>query len=314
MVTKAIERAQNTVEGRNSEIRKDVLKYDEVMNEQRKVIYAFRNQIIDGEDLQERTRESLEATITELVQSACPSEYHEEWELDRLIAELAQYYPTRFSAEDLHEATNSGQVIESVVTEAFEYYDEHSASMPGGEETARQIERDVMLQIIDQRWRDHLAEMDYLREGINLRAMGNQDPLVAWQREGFTMFGQLIESIDDDYLRYILHVEAQVEAAPEPDMARAVYQAADDPVAGTNTLTAAMFADAGGIVDPTEEAVVPTRAQTGTQAPPRPNVASNGANGAAAAPIVKGAQQKVGRNDPCWCGSGKKFKLCHGAA
>ena len=105
--------------------------------------------------------------------------------------------------------------------------------MPGGEETARQIEREVMLQIIDQRWRDHLAEMDYLREGINLRAMGQQDPLVAWQHDGFDMFGQLMDAIDDDYLRYVLHVQAVVEPAAEPDLAQAVYEAADDPVAGT---------------------------------------------------------------------------------
>src|SRR5579875_3092592 len=104
--------------------------------------------------------------------------------------------------------------------------------MPGGAETARELEREIMLQIIDARWREHLAEMDYLREGINLRAMGQQDPLVAWQREGFEMFGQLIDAIDDDYLRYILHVQAVVEPAPEPSLADAVYEAADDPVAG----------------------------------------------------------------------------------
>src|SRR5271165_4419514 len=102
--------------------------------------------------------------------------------------------------------------------------------MPGGDETARQIEREVMLQIIDQRWRDHLAEMDYLREGINLRAMGQQDPLVAWQKEGFDMFGAMIEAIDDDYLRYVMHVQLIEEPAAGPDLAKASYQAAEDPV------------------------------------------------------------------------------------
>ncbi|MHB1585231.1 MAG: preprotein translocase subunit SecA, partial [Acidimicrobiales bacterium] len=250
MVTKAIERAQNTVEGRNSEIRKEVLKYDEVMNEQRKVIYARRLQVIDGEDLEEHTRELLETTIESLVQSACPSDFTEEWELERLLKEISQYYPTEFSVDDLAEATSVGQIVESLVADANEYYERHSASLPGGEEDARQIEREVMLQVIDQRWRDHLAEMDYLREGINLRAMGQQDPLVAWQREGFSMFGQLMTAIDDDYLRYVLHVEAIAEPPPEPDLARAVYEAADDPVAGAVALSAQLLADRGAQLDP----------------------------------------------------------------
>ncbi len=326
MVTKAIERAQNTVEGRNSEIRKDVLKYDEVMNEQRKVVYARRLQVIDGEDLEDRTRELLESTIESLVQSACPSDFVEEWELERLLKEVTQYYPTEFSVDDLAEATTVQQVVESLVADALDYYDRHSASLPGGEEDARQIEREVMLQVIDQRWRDHLAEMDYLREGINLRAMGQQDPLVAWQREGFSMFGQLMESIDDDYLRYVLHVEAITESASEPDLARAVYEAADDPVAGTVALSAQLLADRGTQLAPIAAAGV-TPADGGLSAAPAPGGpggATPGRTGRAGAPaavdeetlvpVVKAPQEKIGRNDPCWCGSGKKFKLCHGAA
>jgi preprotein translocase subunit SecA len=306
MVTKAIERAQNTVEGRNSEIRKDVLKYDEVMNEQRKVIYAHRLSILQGEDLHDRTVELIEETLTGLVQAACPSDYPEEWELERLVSEVSQYYPTQFSPADLAEATSAEQVAQSLIAEALEYYEARSEAMPGGVETARQIERDVMLQIIDQRWRDHLAEMDYLREGINLRAMGQQDPLVAWQREGYSMFGQLMEAIDDDYLRYVLHVEA-VANPVEPDLARATYEAADDPVAGTLALAPVLMADRGAQVDPTVQAVP---------------IAGNGRAGRSAAgqqigetlvPTVKAPHEKIGRNAPCWCGSGKKFKLCHGA-
>src|SRR6202034_3719770 len=243
MVTKSIERAQNTVEGKNAEQRKEVLKYDEVMNEQRKVIYARRSQVIDGEDLQASTEELLEVTLEALVRSACPSDYTEEWDLELLVNELTQYYPTQFSPEDLAEGTSATQVVASVQTEALEYYETHSASLPGGEETARQIERDVMLQIIDQRWREHLAEMDYLREGINLRAMGQQDPLVAWQREGFSMFGQLMDAIDDDHLRYVLPVEALAQQTEEPDLARAVYEAADDPVASTQAIAPLVLAD-----------------------------------------------------------------------
>jgi preprotein translocase subunit SecA len=328
MVTKAIERAQNTVEGRNSEIRKEVLKYDEVMNEQRKVIYARRLQVIDGEDLEAHTRELLESTVESLVQSACPSDFAEEWELERLLKEISQYYPTEFSVDDLAEATSVGQIVESLVAEANEYYERHSASLPGGEEEARQIEREVMLQVIDQRWRDHLAEMDYLREGINLRAMGQQDPLVAWQREGFSMFGQLMTAIDDDYLRYVLHVEAIAEPAPEPDLARAVYEAADDPVAGAVALSAQLLADRGAQLDPIGAAP----GDGSLAAPPVPTVAGGGGAGLAPerrggrgrqpapveeetlVPVVKAPREKIGRNDPCWCGSGKKYKFCHGAA
>ena len=145
---------------------------------------------------------------------------------------MTQYYPTKFVADDLADATTVGQVTESILTEALELYADRDETIPGGEETARQLERDIMLQIIDQRWQDHLAEMDYLREGINLRAMGNQDPLVAYQREGFAMFGKLMDGINDDYLRYVFHVQVLTEPAAEPDLDRASYIAADDPVQG----------------------------------------------------------------------------------
>ncbi|HUO48756.1 MAG TPA: preprotein translocase subunit SecA [Acidimicrobiales bacterium] len=303
MVSRAIERAQNTVEGRNAEIRKDVLKYDEVMNEQRKVIYARRHQIIDGDDLRERTEELITLTVEGLVEEACPGDYAEEWDLERLVAELAQYYPTRFSASDLAEADTPAQVADSVLAEALAYYQARDEMFPGGADEARQVEREVMLQIIDQRWREHLTEMDYLREGINLRAMGQQDPLVAWQREGFSMFGQLMDSIDDDYLRYVLHVQVVAETQ-EPDLSRASYVAAEDPVGGASLLEAF-------------RATAPEAAQ-GTGGPPPAQAASPNGGGRtmveeSQAPLVKAPTEKLGRNDPCWCGSGRKFKLCHGA-
>ena len=328
MVTKAIERAQNTVEGRNSEIRKDVLKYDEVMNEQRKVIYARRLQIIDGEDLHARTEELIEGMVGSLAAEACPSDFQEEWNLELLLKEISQYYPTQFSVDDLSEATDVGQIIESLAAEGLEYYEQRSQDFPGGEDQAREIEREVMLQVIDQRWRDHLAEMDYLREGINLRAMGQQDPLVAWQREGFSMFGQLMDAVDDDYLRYVLHVEAITEPVTEPDLAQAVYEAADDPVTGAVALANRLLADQGLNVAQLDQALAGPEqlAEAQAQNPPAPRPATssrrpprsaapaaspeNGAVGRAPAP----ADEKIGRNQPCWCGSGKKYKLCHGAA
>src|SRR6202521_2836756 len=308
MVTKAIERAQNTVEGRNAESRKDVLKYDDVMNEQRKVIYRRRNQIIDGEDLREETVELLESTMTAVVASSCPSDYPEEWDLPRLVTEITQYYPTKFVADDLAGATTVGQVTESILTEALDLYAERDETIPGGEEIARQLERDIMLQIIDQRWQDHLAEMDYLREGINLRAMGNQDPLVAYQREGFAMFGKLMDGIGDDYLRYVFHVQVITEPAPEPNLVRANYLAADDPVQGDGAITAA-FAAATPAQLEEAAAAVGLPGGNGAQAGVTNRLSEDGES---QVPIVKSEREKIGRNEPCWCGSAKKYKFCHG--
>ena len=292
MVTKAIERAQNTVEGRNAETRKEVLKYDEVMNEQRKVIYRRRLQVIDGDDLHDRTTELLQEALTRTVLESCPSDYPEEWDLPALVLEIGLYYPTKFSVEDLSQAGTQGQLIESIATEALDHYENRAETMVGGQEAAREMERSIMLQIIDQRWRDHLSEMDYLREGINLRAMGQQDPLVAWQREAFAMFGTLIESIEDDYLRYVFHADSVSTVPSEPSLSEAVYEAADDPVPDTGI---------GALADPRRI----------------PGAIDRDAMFAAEetmTPLVKDETEKVGRNDPCHCGSGKKFKHCHGAS
>jgi preprotein translocase subunit SecA len=309
MVTKAIERAQNTVEARNAEIRKDVLKYDEVMNEQRKVIYARRLQVLEGEDLRDHTLELIENAIQSLVADACTG-YAEDWDLPRLLAEVSQYYPTRFTVEELAEADSSELITDSLLQEAVGYFEQRETSMPGGADTARQIERDVMLQIIDQRWREHLAEMDYLREGINLRAMGQQDPLVAWQREGYSMFGQLMDAIDDDYLRYVMHVEVLLQAPSEPDLGSAQYQAADDPVLGSAALLGAAVPAAPPAEPQAGNGAAAAVHQTAGTVATMP-VAEGGAE-VSQAPLVKSDREKIGRNEPCWCGSNKKFKLCHG--
>ena len=228
-----------------------------------------------------------------------------------------QFYPTGFTVADLEQAATTEDLVESIVEEALEYYEKHSESMPGGAEMMRQIERDVYLQIMDARWRDHLSEMDNLKDGIHLRWTVQADPLNAWQQEGYSMFGQLLEVIDNDYLRYILHVEAVQQPAAEPDLDRAVYAAAEDPVAETSALASALLAEQGANVAPQQSVLnAPAPAATGNGSgngkaqikrpnPPDPN---------ALVPIVKEQHEKLGRNDPCWCGSGKKFKLCHGAA
>ena len=186
MVTRAIERAQGTVEARNAEIRKNVLQYDEVMNEQRKVVYLRRQQILDGADLRDDMLESLADAVEHSVEVFCPNDFQEDWDLDGLLAEASTYFPTKFTAEELARADRADDVYESLLAEATGYYHQREEQL--GPDVVREIERRVMLSIIDQRWREHLYEMDYLQEGINLRAMGQRDPLVEWQRDGFEMF------------------------------------------------------------------------------------------------------------------------------
>ncbi|MBK5224672.1 MAG: preprotein translocase subunit SecA, partial [Acidimicrobiia bacterium] len=229
MVTKAIERAQNTVEQRNAEIRKNVLKYDEVMNEQRKVIYRRREQILQGADLRKEAFEALAEAVDGTISTFCVSDFTDEWDLDGLVVEVATYWPTQLTATDLAEVTATDDLYDVLMAEASSYYEEREVTL--GEEVMRQVERTVMLRIIDQKWREHLQEMDYLQGGINLRAMGQKDPLMEWQREGFDMFGQMMTAIAQDFVKYVMHVEVAVKAPTpdeEPKVSDVQYSAPDD--------------------------------------------------------------------------------------
>ena len=176
MVTKAIERAQNTVEQRNAEIRKNVLQYDEVMNEQRKVIYARRDQILDGADLRVEAIEYLAEAVDATIGTYCVSDYTEEWDVEGLRNEIGTFWPSKLTIEDLQQCLATDELYGVLMAEATAYYEAREEEL--GADTMRNIERQVMLRIIDQRWREHLYEMDYLQGGINLRAMGQKDPLV----------------------------------------------------------------------------------------------------------------------------------------
>ncbi|MHB8670905.1 MAG: preprotein translocase subunit SecA [Acidimicrobiales bacterium] len=301
MVSKAIERAQGTVEARNAEIRKDVLKYDEVMNEQRKVIYRLRQQIMDGESLRDKVLEDLAVSLERIVATFCPTDYAEDWDLEAMLTEVALYFPTRFVVDELRQAPGTDDVFESLLAEAVGYYEQRETEL--GAEVLREIERRVMLSIIDQRWREHLYEMDYLQEGINLRAMGQKDPLVEWQREGYDMFRQLMAAIADDFVRYVMHLNVVVEAPEAPVVHNVQYSAPEDPVeAGSMREAAARQAALTGEAPSMDD---------GAGAAPN-GLGPSGEEMIAQAPIVKPAEEKLGRNEPCWCGSGKKFKLCHG--
>ena len=300
MVTKAIERAQTTVEARNAEIRKNVLKYDEVMNEQRKVIYAKRTAILAGADLKAQLVESFEAAVNDAVNGHCVSDIVEEWDIEALHGTISGYYPTHFTTGELRQARSKQTLIDSFITEAMELYEERENEL--GPDVARDVERNILLSIVDQRWREHLAEMDYLQEGINLRAMGQKDPLVEWQREGFEMFGRMIAEIDDDFVRYAMLADVVVEAAPAPLIQDLQLHAADESnIGGFGLDVGEMFAATA------PELQVGATADDGdlVQRVGEPAVVVQ-------TPIVKSEHEKLGRNEPCFCGSGKKFKNCHG--
>ncbi len=238
MVTKAIERAQRTVEDRNFEIRKDVLKYDEVMNEQRKVIYRRRQQILDGGELRDEAIDAIESTIQRAVYTTCLTEYPEEWDLEELDRVIHSTFPTRVTREQLDDITHRDSVVEVLTADALDLYQSKEDTI--GSENLREIERRVMLSMIDQHWREHLYEMDYLREGINLRAMGQKDPLAEWQREGFDMFEAMMGIIQDNFVQYVSHLQvATVAESPRaPSPVGMHYSSAEDADQGAAALRA----------------------------------------------------------------------------
>jgi len=288
MVTKAIERAQTTVEQRNGEVRKNVLKYDEVMNEQRKVIYMRRDQILSGADLKAAAMEYLAEAVDSLIETHCVSEASDEWDVDGLAMELASYWPSTISADHIAACVSTDNVYDLVMADANRHYQQREEEL--GSDMLRQIERQVMLSIIDQRWREHLEEMDYLQEGINLRAMGQKDPLTEWQREGYEMFGHMMTGIAQDFVKYVMHVQVVADDQPAVQVQNLTETSADN-VSDDAFASAAV---ASG-VDPS------------LLAPQEEEVRK---------PVVKDANDwsNTPRNAPCPCGSGRKYKQCHGAA
>lgn len=239
MVTRSIKNAQTQVESQNFEMRKNVLKYDEVMNEQRKVIYRERRDILEGRDLEQQIREFMEETITAYVHGATREGYLEDWDLDELWTALSRLYGPTFSWKGLVEGTEYGDPGEleakdlrkALIADANKQYDnlEEAVASIGGDDQMRSIERMVILGVIDQKWREHLYEMDYLKEGIGLRAMAQRDPLVEYQKEGGDMFRAMKDAIKEETVRQLFLLRAQimpqVRAAREAAAAAAQQQA-----------------------------------------------------------------------------------------
>jgi len=233
MVTNAIKSAQSQVEAQNFEIRKNVLKYDDVLNRQRKVIYDERRRVLQGADLHEQVRHMIDDTVEAYVQGATNEGFPEDWDLDQLWVALKTLYPVSFSISDLEDRAGGERtgltaefIAEEVKADAHAAYDKREAEL--GEEMARELERRVVLSVLDRKWREHLYEMDYLQEGIGLRAMAQRDPLVEDQREGFDLFAAMMDGIKEESVGYLFHVEVEVDAAPPVEAGLDDLEGVDD--------------------------------------------------------------------------------------
>ncbi len=221
MVTNAIRSAQTQVEAQNFEIRKDVLKYDDVLNNQRLVIYGERRRVLEGESIADQVRTFIRDTVAGYVRSATADGYPEDWDLEKLWTALSQLYPVSLTIEDVERESGAGRdglssefLVEVMVADAEAAYDRREEEL--GEEVTRELERRVILSVLDRKWREHLYEMDYLRDGIGLRAMAQRDPLVEYQREGYDLFVAMMDAIKEETVGYLFHVEVQVNAEETP--------------------------------------------------------------------------------------------------
>jgi len=290
MLSKQIENAQRKVEEQNFLIRKRVLEYDDVMNQQREIVYQYRDRVLEGQDIGETAREQIVQVIERLVEEYTPGDYVEEWDLDGLWVQLDQIFHVDFGVEELdREGLDRERLVELLVEDALKLYEERESDL--GEELMRALERFLLLQIIDQRWREHLYDMDYLREGIHLRGFAQIDPLVAYKNEGFTLFQDLMNSIWSDFARMVYNVEVEVAGANGdgalPDQRRGGGGAATMQYSGGTPED-----------QPTAYGEPGEEPSTGSTVVEQRRVDEH---------------EQLGRNDPCWCGSGKKYKKCHGA-
>ncbi|HVD40423.1 MAG TPA: preprotein translocase subunit SecA [Solirubrobacterales bacterium] len=301
MLTKTVENAQKKVEEQNFLIRKRVLEYDDVMNEQRRVIYKYRREILEGRDISENARDELEAVVERLVEEYTAGDVLEDWDLEELETQLRQIWPVSVEVSSLApETVDREQLKDALDDDVMNAYDEREEQL--GEELMRYLERSILLQVIDNRWREHLFDMDYLREGIHLRGFAQIDPLVAYKNEGYSMFEELLHSIWDEFSKLVFRAEIEVQPGQE-----AV-------AAGKGEGSTANLAYSGGTAENQPSALAEVAATSGANPS---DVAAAGAvspgNGEVVETVVKGDKENIGRNDPCWCGSGKKFKKCHGA-
>jgi preprotein translocase subunit SecA len=336
MVSRAIRSAQTQVEQQNFEIRKNVLKYDEVLNRQRTVIYDERRKVLSGADLHDQIRNMVDDVLSAYIYGATAEGYPQEWDLEQLWTALQTLYPISLTLGEFdhdRDGLSAELLIERISADAAAAYEAREASLglsPSGEPVMRELERRVLLSVMDRKWREHLYEMDYLQEGIGLRAMGQRDPLVEYQREGFDLFNSMMEAIKEESVGFLFHVEVKVEGAEqaaEPGQAVPPRQVAADLVAtGPGESPGEVVSEHlrnDGDQDATPGSALPDdfgrpdrpqqleySAPAFDSAPGSTAVERSSGPPAAAAAVVEPQH----RNDLCSCGSGRKYKRCHGAA
>jgi preprotein translocase subunit SecA len=354
MVTRAIRSAQTQVEQQNFEIRKNVLKYDEVLNKQRTVIYAERRRVLHGDDLHEQVRHMVDDVIRGYVDAASAEGYAEEWNLEELWKALKTLYPVGLTIAEIETASGGGReglsaefLVEELIADAQGAYDRREEALgtaPDGEPHMRELERKVVLSVLDRKWREHLYEMDYLQEGIQLRSYGQRDPLVEYQREGFTMFATMMDAIKEESVQLLFNLEVQVAVEPDaaPEAVEPVPANNAKPDAGgrasvsrrpvaAKSLAQEVAASADGAGHGVPHLVAPGLREA--RRPARleysaPNIDGDGALGHAGigggqAPATAGAPAGASGDEPlmyagtprnakCPCGSGRAYKRCHG--
>ena len=308
ILSRQIENAQKKVEEQNFVARKNVLKYDDVLNKQRTVIYDQRRRVLDGQDLSDEVRAWVDEVIARVVAHFTENEYAEEWDLEGLVKAMDALYvqppDEPISVDELREDMGSltrETLVEDFTEEAQERYAAKEEEL--GSELMRELERFIILQVVDTRWREHLENMDYLREGVHLRAMAQKDPLVEYTAEGHIMFEELNAAIREEVVGHLFHAQIEPQDAEELQRLQEA-QAAEaaglayehDQIAGSQAIGAAALADGGG---------------NGASVTAGGLFAGGGSVATATRTVAQ--RDKIGRNDPCWCGSGKKFKKCHGA-
>ncbi len=313
MLSKQIEKAQKKVEEQNFLIRKRVLEYDDVMNEQRRVIYKYRDEVLEGKSIGDEAREEVIKVIERTIDQYTPGDFIEDWDMDGLFTALGQFFPLDFGIEELGETVDRTSLSDRIVEDALGRYNAREESL--GQELMEALERFLLLQTIDERWREHLFDMDYLREGIHLRGFAQIDPLVAYKNEAFTLFGDLMNSVWSDYARMIFNVQVNVEGANGGGNAGAA-PIAPFSAAGSST-RAGRVSYSGGHSATGSGALAAAAAAAGLGTGAAQGAFGEDGQELEALPVVEQRvlddEHQVGRNDPCWCGSGKKFKKCHGA-
>src|SRR5580765_5980005 len=311
ILSNQIENAQKKVEEQNFVMRKNVLKYDDVMNKQRTVIYEQRRRVLEGEDLSDEVGLWIDEVIERAVHFYTQSDFTEEWDLEALCKAMVDVYATDepITQEELRDEVGLDReaLVDEFQEDARDTYAEKEKALGLNPETGqpllRDVERFVILQVVDHRWREHLENMDYLREGVHLRAMAQKDPLVEYTSEGHRMFEELNGEIRAEVVSTLFHAEIEVEDADALQRAQAA-QAGDgfayehESLAGAQAMAAA--GAAGGLV-------------LGDGAGVTAGSLDAGGGSVMTQQRVTSDREKIGRNDPCWCGSGKKYKRCHGA-